>query len=727
VKKKIKILFLIFSFCLIFLQSKPAFAETTSATKDDVKLEKEYVDGTLKSNDIYSKNKYYSMKSGWAQYSSTYYYDQLTTSEKNLYDALNAMCLDYISSTTNGITKTVDGDLQPMTAFVPYSNMTSNEAYNVALIFMFSEPEYYFLDDSAIMNTTSNTNYLSLGMYSNYLDGTTRSTTTSALKSKLDTWTSQVQSQTGDYAKAKEAHDLIASNVTYNNNDYEQSIISFLNSGTTVCTGYTKMYELLCDAAGLESLCVTSNEHAWNKVEINGAWYNVDCTWDDSDPGIIYTYFAKSDSTMLKGNSLHNVQSYWYTYTKLPSCNSDTVTDLTTYNGVDYAAVYNYSYYIAKYPDLASAFGSDQQKAIAHFVNFGMGEGRQATNTFNVNAYKSTYKDLRQIFYNDLPKYYLHYINYGKAEGRVATNETTITDGITSYNGVDYSSVYKYSDYIENNKDIANAYPNNDVSALLHFINFGMKEGRQAISSFNVNAYRAQNTDLRNTYGSDLKSYYLHYINYGKSEGRSATGTTSITNAATIYNGVNYSPVYNYADYIVTNPDVAAAFPNDDVLTLKHFVEFGMNEGRQASSSFNVNAYRAQNTDLRNTYGSDLKSYYLHYINYGKSEGRSATGTTAITNGVTVYNGTDYSTVYNYNYYIAANPDVAAAYPNDDVAVLKHFVEFGMKEGRNTSADFVLSVYKANYQDLVKAYGDDNASYYMHYMQLGKAEGRIAK
>ena len=34
---------------------------------------------------------------------------------------------------------------------------------------------------------------------------------------------------------------------------------------------------------------------------------------------------------------------------------------------------------------------------------------------------------------------------------------------------------------------------------------------------------------------------------------------------------------------------------------------------------------------------------------------------------------------------------------------------------------------KANNPDLVAAFGDDNVKYYEHYISSGKAEGRIAK
>ena len=65
------------------------------------------------------------------------------------------------------------------------------------------------------------------------------------------------------------------------------------------------------------------------------------------------------------------------------------------------------------------------------------------------------------------------------------------------------------------------AYGNDPAGALRHFLNYGMKEGRQAESGFNVNIYRSRYADLRAAFGSDLTLYFRHYLQHGKSEGRS--------------------------------------------------------------------------------------------------------------------------------------------------------------------------------------------------------------
>ena len=88
------------------------------------------------------------------------------------------------------------------------------------------------------------------------------------------------------------------------------------------------------------------------------------------------------------------------------------------YASLDYAPVFDPAYYLAKYPDLKSVCGDDVNKALSHFVNYGMKEGRQGSAEFEVNAYKAKYKDLRDAFGDNLPKYYMHYILSGKSEGR---------------------------------------------------------------------------------------------------------------------------------------------------------------------------------------------------------------------------------------------------------------------------------------------------------------------
>ena len=85
-----------------------------------------------------------------------------------------------------------------------------------------------------------------------------------------------------------------------------------------------------------------------------------------------------------------------------------------------------------------------------------------------------------------------------------------------------------------------------------------------------------------------------------------------------------------------------------------------------------------------------------------------------------------YAAVYNYKDYMQYNPDLASALGSNQKALFEHFINSGMKEGRQGSSQFNLAAYKANNPDLVALSGDDNAKYYEHYTAGGKAEGRVA-
>lgn len=387
----------------------------------------------------------------------------------------------------------------------------------------------------------------------------------------------------------------------------------------------------------------------------------------------------------------------------------------TVYRGVDYASVYNFDYYMSTYSDLRSAYANNAEGALAHFVNFGMSEGRQGSEEFNVHTYRARYADLRSGFGNDLKGYYLHYLNHGKTEGRSGAGTATLVP-ITTYQGIDYSAVYNYDYYRNKYSDLATAYDNDDYALLQHFVESGMAEGRQASEEFNVHTYKNRYIDLRRGYKNDLKGYYMHYILSGKAEGRSGAGEATLV-GETVYQGVDYAAVYSFEYYMNKYPDLASAFGSDEYGALQHFVEHGMAEGRQGSAEFNVIAYRNRYDDLRAGYGNDNKGYYLHYLYSGKVEGRDGSD----------LKESDYAAVYNYETYVALNPELQSAYGNDRNAILQHFVGHGMSEGRQASDEFNVYAYMNRYADLKAGFGNDLKGYYMHYINSGVVEGRNAR
>ena len=78
------------------------------------------------------------------------------------------------------------------------------------------------------------------------------------------------------------------------------------------------------------------------------------------------------------------------------------------------------NYYKNAYGDLRNAFGGDNKKYVNHFIQYGLNEGRRASNEFDPKFYKNKYGDLQNAFGNNMKAYYQHYLQFGRNEGRQA-------------------------------------------------------------------------------------------------------------------------------------------------------------------------------------------------------------------------------------------------------------------------------------------------------------------
>lgn len=95
----------------------------------------------------------------------------------------------------------------------------------------------------------------------------------------------------------------------------------------------------------------------------------------------------------------------------------------TTYEGVDYEAVFNADYYAAVNADVAAVFGQNKDLMFQHFILYGMQEGRVASAEFNVAEYITYNPDLVAILGTEsVAPYYVHYVLNGKAEGRIGSS-----------------------------------------------------------------------------------------------------------------------------------------------------------------------------------------------------------------------------------------------------------------------------------------------------------------
>ena len=82
-----------------------------------------------------------------------------------------------------------------------------------------------------------------------------------------------------------------------------------------VCEGYAAAFKAFMDELSIPCKLVSGKassngdftgrvNHAWNRVEVGGVWYQIDVTWDDPGPDqkgkVRYKYFLLSDQEMNK-------------------------------------------------------------------------------------------------------------------------------------------------------------------------------------------------------------------------------------------------------------------------------------------------------------------------------------------------------------------------------------------------------------------------------------------
>ena len=131
-----------------------------------------------------------------------------------------------------------------------------------------------------------------------------------------------------DYNKILYVHDYIINNTVYNYEtsdteryDSRHTAYGCLVDGSAVCDGYAKAFQYIMNQIGIESGICTGSNHAWNYVNLDGEYYWIDTTWDDTDnkysnKKFMYTYFLFNDEMLLRTRNFDIIQSY------VPECKS---------------------------------------------------------------------------------------------------------------------------------------------------------------------------------------------------------------------------------------------------------------------------------------------------------------------------------------------------------------------------------------------------------------------
>lgn len=109
--------------------------------------------------------------------------------------------------------------------------------------------------------------------------------------------------------KIRSIHNYIIKNVEYdeemakNNTSSYRSNTAYgaLVQGYAICTGYSDAMALFLDKLDIPNIKISSDEHVWNLVYLNGSWVHLDLTWNDTNnPKYQMSYFLIDTDTLFK-------------------------------------------------------------------------------------------------------------------------------------------------------------------------------------------------------------------------------------------------------------------------------------------------------------------------------------------------------------------------------------------------------------------------------------------
>lgn len=241
------------------------------------------------------------------EYTSLYYYNQLTDEQKYQYVKIDQEIKKLVSDIHFG--------------FVKNAAVKSDVTVVLAAIYN-DRPEYYYLPQDYNVKSVKlgPVEYTVLKLNYTVKDKKDREKKDKELNQVIEQMVYEaVDDKMTDYDKELALHDMLLRKVTYYTYEDIKTIpvekhtsYEALINGSAVCDGIAKAYQLLLKKAGVESIILTGKigevAHAWNIVKIDDEYYHVDATSDSIEIGDkkqpMHRYFNLSDAELKKTHTI---------------------------------------------------------------------------------------------------------------------------------------------------------------------------------------------------------------------------------------------------------------------------------------------------------------------------------------------------------------------------------------------------------------------------------------
>ena len=292
--------------------------------------------------------------------------------------------------------------------------------------------------------------------------------------------------------------------------------------------------------------------------------------------------------------------------------------------------------YLSLNPDLFSVFGTNLDKANAHFIEYGFESGRAfVTATYNPSE-------------TAIPAHGFTSLDHA-LEAFVAVEYLALNPVVSSILGI-----------------------NNLTAAQSHFIQYGFKNGlgfsttatasntgvpdpslptlEQALEHFDPLTYLKVNFEVHEAIGNDLDGATEHFIanwQENRETYNDTSGSENLGNKLPEDMSLDEAlQTFDPSNYLATNPDIASTLGNDLKVAEKHFIDHGYKQGRdfrsseqkdtsansttptaertlsEALSNFDPSMYLALNPDLKTTIGNNPDKLKEHFVEWGNNANR---------------------------------------------------------------------------------------------------------
>ena len=242
----------------------------------------------------------------WRSYGNRYYYDQLSESDKKIYDKIDSELMKSLLSQDDiGCVEVDLSSFELKTTTANYMHIR-----DISLLVQNSNPEYFFFSSrfytDPLPNQKKSTTYKTLffDVLPDFVKGADREEAKNEIRAKVEEYLSYIPSDALPEEAEKIIHDRMCDEITYGTyvsdlgTEMDQTIYS-ASKNLTVCNGYAHLFMSIMNRLGITCIYVRSETHAWNSIYLYGFWYVVDVTHDDSTyfNGTIY-YFYNAGKNM---------------------------------------------------------------------------------------------------------------------------------------------------------------------------------------------------------------------------------------------------------------------------------------------------------------------------------------------------------------------------------------------------------------------------------------------